>query len=270
MIIEETYQFLKSHYQSNLETLTIEAVRVGLYLTAVKLSDGSFGVASTVEDEPKVCSKAERYFEEFSPGKISGRKISNLFEISKRTGLIRSLRIAAMNAISSSMLSEKQYKVISDMDPIDLIDLNKQLNITMVGAFQSYIQKIAESGNNLVVLEMNEASLSAEQKRFYLPSGDYPRVIPSSDIIIITGLTLVNDTIDGLLSVIPPHAKVIVTGPSSSLVPDVLFRHGVDIIGATKVTDGEKLFSLTGEGGAGYHLFEYCASKICIVNDSQA
>lgn len=266
-IAEETCLFLKSQTEYQFQTLKIADVRIGLRLTAVKLSDGSFGVASTLEDDQKTCPKSKRDFEDFSPSKIRGRKISDLFESPKQTNLIKTLRVAVLCAISSSLMAENHYTVLDDKDPFDLIDLQQKKTITMVGAFQSYIRKITETGNRLFVLEFDESALSAEHKKFFVPARDYPSVIPNSDIVIITGLTLVNDTIDELLNAIPPGVFTIVTGPSVSLVPDILFRHGVDAIGAAKITDGDLLFTLAGEGGAGYHLFEYCARKICIVND---
>lgn len=267
MIAEETYLFLKSRDEERFQALTIADVRIGLRLTAVKLSDGSFGVASTLEDDQKTCPKWKRDFEDFSPSKIRGRNISGLFETPKQTSLIRTLRVAALCAISSALMVENRYTVLDDKDPFDLIDLRKKKTITMVGAFQSYIRKITETGNRLFVLEFDESALSAEHKKLFVPARDYQSVIPRSDIVIMTGLTLVNDTIDKLLNAIPPGVFTIVSGPSCSQVPDILFRHGVDAIGAAKITDGDLLFTLAAEGGAGYHLFEYCARKICIVND---
>jgi uncharacterized protein len=270
MILEETYQFLRSNYSARIEGLAITDVRIGLHLTAVKLSDGSYGMASTLEDDHEYCMKPNRDFEDFSPSKIRGRKIIDLFEIPKHTNITRTLRIAVLNAISSTILTEKRYRIIEDTDPIDLVDLSHNKTITLVGAFHSYIRRIAGTGNKLYVLEMNENSLPGENSRYFVPASDYRKVIPVSDIIIITGLTLVNDTIDGLLSAIPPGGQLIVTGPSSSLVPDVLFRYGVNIVGATQVIDGDMLFTIAGEAGAGYHLFQYCARKICILNDTEA
>ena len=43
---------------------------------------------------------------------------------------------------------------------------------------------------------MNEEALGQEYRRFYVPAGEFRKILPSSDIIIITGQTLVNGTID--------------------------------------------------------------------------
>jgi uncharacterized protein (DUF4213/DUF364 family) len=139
----------------------------------------------------------------------------------------------------------------------------------MVGAFQSYMRKIAGTNNKLYVLEMNEKALATDQKKFYVPASEYDKILPDSDVVIITGQTLVNRTIDDLLSAISPGTQVIVTGPSGNILPDILFANKVSIIGAIRITDPDILFDIVSEGGTGFHLFEYCARKICILKDDE-
>jgi uncharacterized protein (DUF4213/DUF364 family) len=266
MILEQTYRLLRTKYNHQIEALTISDVRIGVHLSAVQLSDGSCGVSSTVTDINKYCEKRSRDYGDFSPLKINGQKITGLFESVKKSCIIDTLRIAVLNAVSTKLLSGSNYRIIENADPIDLIDLNSGKTITIVGGFQTYIQRISETNNKLYVLELEEDALSKEQKQYYVPANEYASVLPSSDIVIITGLTLVNNTIDGLLSSISPDAQVIVTGPSSSIIPDVLFDNKVNIIGATRITDPDLLFSIVGESGAGFHLFKYCAQKISILN----
>ena len=98
-----------------------------------------------------------------------------------------------------------------------------------------------------------------------MPASGFREIIPKSDIVIITGQTLVNNTLDGLLSVIRKDSTVLVTGPSGSMLPDVLFEKGVRIIGATRVTKPELVFEVVGQAGLAYHMFEYCAQKISIL-----
>jgi uncharacterized protein (DUF4213/DUF364 family) len=267
MIIEQTYQFLKEHYGNRLENLNISDARIGLCLTSVRLSDNSFGAAATLTDDHPHCAKSNRDFGDFTPLKIRGQKVSGLFETEKESNTILTLKIAVLNAISSGIISSGNYKVIENCDPIELLDLGSEKTITIVGAFHSYIQKISATKNRLYVLELNENALTPDQSRFYIPANEYKKVLPDSEIVIITGLTLVNQTIDGLLSAIDKKAKVIVTGPSSSIIPDILFANNVDIIGATRITKPELLFDIVSEGGTGYHLFKYCARKICILRN---
>ncbi|HRY32387.1 MAG TPA: DUF364 domain-containing protein [Bacteroidales bacterium] len=268
MIIAETLQFLKERFSDRYDDLIISDVRIGVHLTAVRLSDGSLGVAGTLEDEQLHCLKKNRDYGEFTPTRIRGRKIADLFAYAGRSFITETLKVAVLNAISSGIIAEGHYNVIEDADPIDMVDLDSGKTITLVGAFQSYIQKIAESGSRLFVLEFNDRHLSREHRQHFVPAEAYQTVLPGSDVVIITGSALVNNTIDGLLSAISPGTQVIVTGPSSSLVPDVLFRHRVSMVGATRILDPGKLFEVVGESGAGYHLYRYCAQKICIVNEA--
>ena len=136
-----------------------------------------------------------------------------------------------------------------------------------MGAFNSYIQKISAANNQLFVLELNKEALHDEYKKFYVPADEYNKVLPKSDVVVITGLTLVNNTLDSILAAIGSNTQVIVTGPSSSLIPDILFRNKVNIIGATRITKPELLFKIASQFGAGFHLFQYCAQKICIINE---
>jgi len=265
MIIEQTYNLLKSRYRNKFETLSISDVRIGIYLTAVRLSDGSTGASATLTDDKPFCAKIKRDFGDFTPLKIRGQSVMALLESRKESNTILSLKMAVLNAISSEYILSGNYKIIADKDPFELLDINSRKTITVVGAFHSYIRKISETSNKLFVLEMNEHALPQEYKQFFVPASDFKKILPVSDVVIITGQTLVNRTIDELLETITAGTQVIVTGPSSGILPDILFANKVTIIGAVKITNPDILFEIVSEGGTGFHLFEYCAQKICIL-----
>ena len=268
LIFEQTYNLLKERYKTRLEELFISEVRVGLYLTAVSLSDNSTGTSATLAGDNPVCAKNERDFGDFTPLRIKGHTVLDILELHKESGIISSLKTAVLNAVSSGIIASGNYKIIENCDPIRLLDLSSGKTITIVGAFQSYIRKISESGNRLNVLELSENALTSDQRKFFVPACEYDKVIPSSDIVIITGQTLVNRTIDELLAAVSPGTEVIVTGPSSGLLPDILFENKVTIIGTSRIIRPEILFDVVSEGGTGYHLFEYCAKKICILKSN--
>ena len=57
------------------DNLTIADIRIGLFLTAIKLSDNSFGVASSLTDNHPFSLKENRDFGDFTPSKIKGQKV---------------------------------------------------------------------------------------------------------------------------------------------------------------------------------------------------
>ena len=267
MIIEQTIAFLKENYRDQILDLRITDLRIGVFLTGIKLSDGSVGISGTVSppDSEIHCKKGDRDFGDYTPNQFRGRKVLDLLETGKKSGFIESLKIAALNAISAAIMERSTYKVLRNTDPIDLIDLGSAKTISLVGAFPSYIHKISQTKNKLFVLEFNEEALDKKFRKYYVPAERYPAILPVSDIIIITGISLVNNTFDRLLESTMSGSEVIVTGPSCSFIPDILFKKGIKIIGSVKITDPESAFNVIGEGGTGYHLFRYCAEKICIL-----
>ncbi len=269
MILSQTYQLLESRQPGLTDHLHIADVRIGVHLTAILLSDGSMGIASTGMESRTPGKKINRYFGDLSPGKITGCRVSELFEKEVEHQALSCLRLAALNAISSTLISRGGYKVIENKDPIELIDLSGKKTITLVGAFQSYIRKIMPTSNKLQVLELNEEALTDDQQAFYIPAAQYREALSVSDVVIITGYTLVNGTMDNLLEAVAEDTVVVVVGPSGNLLPDVLFANKVSIIGATRITHQQELFRVVEQGGSGFHLFEYCAQKICIINNHQ-
>ena len=266
MILDETYKLLKSRHADLLNNLVISRVSVGVFLTAVQLSDGNCGVASTNVETLSNCYKKERDFEAFSPSKITGQNVIDLFEGNSSLRIKNTLKVAVLNAISSGIIGGGGYRILEGTDPVELLDLSTPKTISIVGAFQSYIKKISATKNKLYVLEMDENALNEDQKQYYVPADNYNKILPGSDVVIITGLTLVNNTIDDLLVSVSPGARVIVSGPSSGIIPDILFKRKVSVVGATRITNPDKLFSVVGEAGTGFHLFKYCAEKFCLVN----
>ncbi len=274
MIIKETYDLILSKQADIYSKIKIEKVVVGAFFTAVRLSTGHVGIAHTEIDSAESCTKKhQRNFGNFSPGKIMGNTISDFFEYIKnieainKVNILNSVNLAVLNAISAKTIAEGSYHIIEDKDPIDLVNLNGKKTICLVGGFQSYINKISSTNNKLYVLELNENALEGDQKKYYQPASEAKNIFAQSDIIIITGSTLANNTLDELLTFIPESAEAILVGPSSSFIPDVLFSHNIKLIGSTKIIDSEKMFTIVSEGGSGYHLFQCCAKKICILSN---
>ncbi|MEZ4908297.1 MAG: DUF364 domain-containing protein [Saprospiraceae bacterium] len=268
MFIDKVYNYIQEKYNAEFGELVITEVRIGVFLAAVRLSNDLVGVASVINnDEIHQVEKKDRDFGQFSPLHIIGYKVSDLFEFSKNTALTQILKIAVLNVYFNGILNSGEYNYIKKTDPIDIIELNDYNNIVMVGAFNSYIRKISESGCNLRVLELDENAFMPHHKKFYVPADQYKNILPEADLIIVTGLTLVNNTFDDLLKYIPKESMSVVIGPSASMVPDIFFRNDINMIGGTLITDVDKLFQLVSQGAAGYHLFEYCAEKITLINE---
>ena len=94
MIIEQTLNLLKTKYLDRIEDLTIADTRIGISMTAVRLSDNSYGTSSTFINTHQHCEKTRRNYGDFSPLNIKGQKVVDLFELQKDSGIMTTLKIA--------------------------------------------------------------------------------------------------------------------------------------------------------------------------------
>jgi len=84
--------------------------------------------------------------------------------------------------------------------------------------------------------------------------GDYPAeaavdLLPQAKIIGITASTLINHTLDDLLTLCPAQAQVLLLGPSTPLSP-ILFQHGLTILSGTRVIDPATVLRYISQGAS--------------------
>ncbi len=87
-------------------------------------------------------------------------------------------------------------------------------------------------------------------------------------MLVITGTTLINDTLEGILAHARPGVDVLLVGPTASMLPEAFFARGVSSIGGICVTRPDALLDVLAEGGSGYHFFGKSAERIVIKRDS--
>ncbi|HNV96460.1 MAG TPA: DUF364 domain-containing protein [Bacteroidales bacterium] len=266
MILQESIDFILKQNGNRIENYSVDHVFIGALFTAVQLSSGYCGLAKT-EFTGTLHHGHRSNPMQFEPGMYAGSNLIKLLQASESNGFLNVVQLAAINALSAEWISKGKYNIIENADPLDLIATQGK-KIAMVGAFCSYIKKLSQQNCHLQVLELNEQAFDEESKTFYVPAEKSAEVFKQSEIAIITGSAIANNTMDQLLSEIPAHVKIIVVGPSGGVIPEVLFDKNVSIIGATRVINNKKLFQMIAEGASGYHLFQCgAAQKICILNE---
>ena len=103
---------------------------------------------------------------------------------------------------------------------------------------------------------------------FFRPAEQAATVVPEADVLLITGTTLINDTLEELLALAKPAARVTMVGPTVSLLPDAFLRRGADILGTVRITDPDAFLDMLAEGGSGYHFLGRTAQKVVLVRSS--
>jgi uncharacterized protein len=269
-ILQETLDRLKEHLgDRELASLLLERVVCGLFFSGVKVSDGSGGICFTPNKSmpEAVCCPSQAKMMPHS-GKMRGMPVKTVFEeMFSGNPLKKALGIAAMNALSSGIWARENpqgYRILRNKDAIDGIEIGKDANVVLVGALIPYLKLLKARGKPFWVLETDPAPLKADEMLFYAPADEAPDKVPPADILIITGTTLINDTLEGLLSLARPGAEIILVGPTGSMLPEALFNRGVRRVAGVIVTRPDDLLDTLAEAGSGYHFFSRSADKMVL------
>jgi uncharacterized protein (DUF4213/DUF364 family) len=128
---------------------------------------------------------------------------------------------AALNALLAAR-RVAEGAAFGEENGLDLIArLSAGKRLVVVGGFP-YLKTIRLEAAQSWVLEL-------EPEDDQLPASAAPDVIPQADVVGITGSTLANGTLEGLLALCRRDAFVAIIGPTTPLSP-VLFDYGADVL----------------------------------------
>jgi uncharacterized protein len=228
-------QILEQILQS-LPSGMVKDVRIGLHWTAVLVETAGeqrCGLASTlhgghdhrnIPDVPKA-------------GELENTSASELAQqATSSEPVMSSLGLAAINALlprQPGLWSEENASAI-------IARFGEGKRVVMVGRFPFTAELISRVGE-LIVLEQNPGPDD-------LPAEAAPEVLPGAAVAAITGMTISNHTLEGLLRLCDPQAKVILLGPSTPLSP-IFFEYGVDVISGAVVMEMEPVLRTVSQGG---------------------
>ena len=201
----------------------IHEVLVGLHWTAVVAEvegERRCGLASTLMADHDHHSKPD-VLRAGHLEILSGATLASLAKSDSPT--TRSIGVAAINALlpplNGVLLEENAEEVIANHG-------NGKM-VALVGRFP-FMPRLQDRVGELIVLER-----CPHPKEF--PETAAKDIIPIADVVAITGMTLINHTLESLLALCSPKAVVILLGPSTPLSP-VLFDYGVDLLCGSVVT----------------------------------
>jgi uncharacterized protein (DUF4213/DUF364 family) len=219
----------------HLPDFPLTAVRIGLHWTAVVVDKGDreqCGLASTVSGvhvhtgEPVIPD----------PGKLEGCSALELASwIESQIPLRRSVGCAAINAL----LPRNPATWVDQNADAAILENGRGKRAVLIGHFP-FVQKLQDQLGELIVLELNPIGED-------LPASEAPRVLPTADLVAISGMTFINHTLQDLLAHCHPDAYILVLGPSTPLTP-VLGEFGVDLLAGSVVEDVPAVLAAVGQG----------------------
>lgn len=252
--------------------LRIERATLGLFFIAVTLEGGHTGLCATpLKEIPgAVCCPSSAMSMPF-PGKIARMGALRVAEEAvTRTGLRRALGIAALNALAARAVDRRGtagHVVLEGAEAFDVAAIEPHETAVVVGAFGPFLKALRRIGARHFVLEKDPATLRPEEMAHFRPSETYPEIVPQADVLLVTGTTLINDTLPGLIACARPTARIVLVGPTVPMLPDAFFDRPGMVLGTVRVTDAQALHQVLAEGGSGYHFFGKSTQKVVLVPD---
>jgi uncharacterized protein (DUF4213/DUF364 family) len=213
------------------EDIPVRSVLVGSHWTVV--CSRHCGMAATL-----MSGHPHGHLQIRDVGRLHHKSAHELAGLAHSTELMEaSIGVAAINSMLD--VDESTAREINAAEV--LASRGRGKNVALVGHFP-FVPQLRSAVGQLWVIEQNPVE------------DDYPAeaavdLIPQADIVAITSSALINHTLDGLLSLCPQQATVMLLGPSTPLSP-ILFDFGANIISGTRVVDENAVLRTVGQGAA--------------------
>ena len=226
----------------NIDDIIVERVCLGLGYTGVKLQGGQAGVCHSLLSEMALdcCRILE------SAGTLAGRPATEFLGMASSWDLgERVIGIATMNALSQIVFEAHPDRyALEEANLVDVIEVGPGDVVALIGFIRPFVPVFRAKAKELYILERGSG-----REEGILPDTACEELVPEADVIVITGSSLANGTVDRLLELASGARTVALVGPTVSCVPDPLFSKGADYVGGIRIRDADRALQIIAEGG---------------------
>jgi len=179
--------------------------------------------------------------------------VSNVCDLVKSVNyLAKAVAVAYLNAVSAAITEVPANSLGKDL--LDFMKFSSNDVVAFVGYIGPLVRRVEEVVKEVYVTERNPF-----RRQDALPDTAAPRVLPRATKVIITGASLVNDTIDQVLSMCRSAEEVALVGATASMYPEPLFKAGIKYVAGFRVhsehvSDAVRCIKL---GGGTRELYKY-------------
>jgi uncharacterized protein (DUF4213/DUF364 family) len=269
-VVSETIDTIKEKSPTPLEKVWIDDLVIGIFFTGVKLSTGHAGVAFTpIGDVPEAVCCPATAARMPQAGKLRGTPVSETLKYALDPNVLKSaVGVATLNALTQWIIQSQginEYQILKDRDGFDLLQIQPRETVSLIGAFGPYIRRLKMTGNPFYIIEKTPQALRPDEMKYFRSESEMSSSLKTSDVVIMTGTTIVNHTIDHILPLITNGDRTAIIGPTASMIPDAFFKKGVSILAGVRILDPDLTIKILKEGGSAYHLLKECSEKIAFV-----
>lgn len=217
--------------EDELKNRTVKDVRMGLSYTGVLFENNDMGISYTFREEITDCCEVME-----EAGDLEYKSAWELGNLALEPNAIdSSVGMATINATVNQNINKTG-------DILEYLDIKDGDSIGMVGNFKPLIERFNKD-IDLHIFERNP-----DDDNIY-PDWAVDQFLPNEDIVIISGTTLVNKTIDHLLSISQNAREIVILGPTTTMCTSIFKKRGVTALGGTVIEDPGKALKIISQGG---------------------
>lgn len=231
---------------------------------AIELEDGAFGLSYVLLGDTLQALLATHSSAPGAP--LAGADAMVLAQrLADGSEVERAIALAAINALTDSVWRRVGYEPPPAGNSLGDVVLGPQDHLGMIGFFPPLVQRVADAGGRLSVVEMNPEMVARQHERYpNITIGLDRALLAPCNLVVGTSTMLLNHTLDQMLAAAPLATRFAVIGPSAGLWPDALFERGVTLLGGARVTDPAAFAMAMAQGES----FSACTRKFAIAKDS--
>ena len=150
----------------------------------------------------------------------------------------KSLGLGCINAISQFIFKRADFNLNFTSDSLGLLNIKHNDIVGMVGFFPPLVKLIEKIGSKLIIIEKKEDLV--QETNLWTVTLE-PNKLKKCNKVLITGTTVLNETIDDILQYCTNATQASIIGPTASFLPDPIFDRGINILGGAFVVDSDSL-----------------------------
>ena len=244
--------------QIRLAGKTVTDLVVGISLVACELSSSEIGISYVLRDDlPNGCS-AFPYAQEVI-GKPAAEIASWL--VTGSDNLKRAIGDAVLTASAGSNFPA------DDKDGLPFgIETGSSDTVGMIGLIEPIARMLEETAGKLIVFDEGLARHGGNP--LIMPSSKQAELLPTCDIVVLSGTTVVNGSIDSLLQMCQKAREIIMVGTSTPMLPAGFKGSGITRLAGScwDKTKKAEIFRLVSLACGISHLHKFNLKKVIPVN----
>ena len=226
--------------------LIVTDICIGVGYTGVVLSNGECGIAYTIRDGlgPR-CGAMD------NAGKLIGINASQALDMAMSLNLAE----AAVGVATANAILNADYP--AGINALEEMIVEHGDVLGTIGYFHPVMNKFSPNAAKIHIFERRITDTGL------LPDWAENIYLPQCDVVVITGVTFINKTIDHVLSLCTKAREIVVMGASACMAPEILKEYGVTVVAGSRVFDAEGIMRVIAQGGGGQDVLDYL-QKLCV------